>query len=340
LIAWRDEITRRYVGGDVARYDAEITPEEEAIPYVYRSDLVAGTIAVTRSFGRAVKHDVSVSAEASRKVHRPEDLGAYDAAAADEFVREALPVSDTRIGPAVEYHTYSTRFARVLDFNTLALQEDYRLGHDLSIKLYPVLTELRSSRDFMGISAAGAYTVPLGDGIARAVVESVTEIEEHRIADASIQVAARVHTPRFALGRLVFDAFLLRRYRNYLNKKTELGGEGRLRGYTTGEFIGQDVLAANLEFRTRPLEIWSVQLAGAAFFDVGDTFEGFEDLRIKQSAGFGVRFLFPQLGRTVMRADWGFPLTRGYMERDSFPGDIVLTFRQAFPMPAPLLSTQ
>jgi outer membrane protein assembly factor BamA len=149
-----------------------------------------------------------------------------------------------------------------------------------------------------------------------------------------------VHTPRFALGRLVFDALLLRRYRNYLNKLTELGGEGRLRGYTTGEFIGQDVLAANLELRTRPVEIWSVQLAGAAFFDVGDAFEGFEDLRIKQSAGFGVRFLFPQLGRTVMRADWGFPLTRGYMERDSFPGDIVLTFRQAFAMPAPLLSTQ
>jgi hypothetical protein len=341
LIAWRNEISRRYVGGEIARYDAEATPaEEDAIPYVYRSDIVSGTYTLTRSFGRAIKHDVSVSAEGSRRVYRPGNLSAFAPAAAAEFTREALPVSDTRIGPAVEYHTYSTRFTRVLDFNTLALQEDYRLGHDLSLKLYPVLTALRSSRDFMGVAAAGAYTVPLGDGLARAVVESVTEMEEHRIADASIQIGARVHTPRFILGRLVFDAFLLRRYRNYLNKKTELGGETRLRGYPTLAFIGPDVIAANLEYRTRPLEIWSVQLGGAAFFDVGDAFDGFEDLRIKQSAGFGLRVLFPQLGRTVMRADWGFPLTRGYVEQDSFPGDIVITFRQAFPMPAPAAAAQ
>jgi hypothetical protein len=55
---------------------------------------------------------------------------------------------------------------------------------------------------------------------------------------------------------------------------------------------------------------------------------------VKQSAGFGIRLLFPQLDRVVMRADWGFPLTRGYQEPDSFPGDIVVTFRQAFPMPS------
>jgi hypothetical protein len=53
-----------------------------------------------------------------------------------------------------------------------------------------------------------------------------------------------------------------------------------------------------------------------------------------ESAGFGVRVLFPQFDRVVMRADWGFPLTRGVVPTGGFPGDIVVTFRQAFPMPA------
>lgn len=336
-ISWRDAVTRRFVGAELARFDAEATPERDDIPYSYRSDLLLGRYVVTRSFGGSarsggVKHDISVGIEASRRVFRFDDPSGFAPAAVAEFERREMPVSDTRIAPTLRYATYSTRFLRVLNFNTLALQEDYRLGHELAILLYPVTTALNSTRSFLGISAAAAYTVPLGDGLARAVVESVTELEPSRIADASLEVRARVHTPSFGLGRLVFDARLLDRYRNHLNRRSQLGGDTRLRGYPTAAFLGEDVLSANLELRTRPVEIWSCQVAGAAFFDVGDAFDGFDDLRLKQSAGFGVRFLFPQLNRVVMRADWGFPLTRGYRETDSFPGDIVVTFNQAFPM--------
>jgi hypothetical protein len=335
VISWRNEITRRFLGGEIFLYDAEITPAADDIPYLYRSDLLAGAYTVTRSYGRDLKHDFSVSAEVSRKVYRTYDLSAFDPAAVQEFQQSAVPVSDTRIYPAFEYHTHSTTFMSVLDFNTLALQEDYRLGHDVALKLYPVTTALGSSRNFMGIHLAAGYTVPLGDGLARALVESVTEVEGERLADASIELGLRLHTPTFVVGRLVFDVSFLDRYRNYLNRRAQFGGETRLRGYPTGAFLGEDAIAANFEFRTRPLELWSVQLGGAAFFDAGDAFDGFDELRVKQSAGFGLRLLFPQLDRVVMRADWGFPLTRGYVEPDSLPGDIVITFRQAFPMPAP-----
>ncbi|EYF02250.1 membrane protein [Chondromyces apiculatus] len=339
VMQWREEITRRFVAGQVAQYDAAATPEEDGIPFSYRSSVLGGSYTLTRSFGRLLKNNFSVGVEASRRVYRPQDLSAFDPVAAAEFLREAMPTSDTRVGPAFEFHTYSARFKRVLDLNTLALQEDFRIGHELSVKLYPVFEGLGASRNFVGVSASGSYTVPLGDGLARVVAESVTEIEPERLADASFQVAARIHTPRFGFGRLVFDTVLLHRYRNYMNRLTQLGGESRLRGYATGEFIGPDVFAANLEFRSMPLEIWSVQLAGAAFVDVGDAFDGFDDLRLKQSAGFGVRILFPQLDRTVIRADWGFPLARGYMERDTFPGDIIITFGQAFPLPSPSVSS-
>lgn len=340
-IEWRNEVTRRFVGTRLAGFDAEATEEVDRIPYRYRSDQLVGSYKVTRSFGGAaggagaaggVKHDVSVGIEASRKAFRAGDLSGFAPAAVQEFERSVLPVSDTRIGPAFTYSTYSTRFLRVLDFNTLGLQEDYRVGHELLLKIYPVTTALNSSRDFLGVYAAGAYTVPLGDGLARAVVKSVTEIERSRIADASIDLRARVHTPSFGFGRLVLDAQLLHRYRNHLNRRSQLGGDTRLRGYPTRAFLGKDVFSANLELRTRPVEVWSCQIAGVSFFDVGDAFDGFGDLRVKQSAGVGLRLLFPQLDRVVMRADWGIPLTRGYREPDSFPGDLVVTFRQAFPM--------
>jgi hypothetical protein len=344
-IGWRNEVTRRFIGASLARFDAKATPEKDRIPYQYRSDLLVGSYTVTRSFGASraapsagwgTKHDISAGIEASRKVFRAGDLSAFERDAVAEFQQDELPVSDTRIGPTFEYHTYSTRYSRVLDFNTLALQEDYRLGHDLSIKLYPVTTALNSSRDFLGVSVAAAYTVPLlGDGLARAVVESVTEIERSRLPDASLDVSARVHTPSLGFGRVVLDVRFFDRYRNYLNRKTQIGGETRLRGYPTGVLIGENVLAANLELRTRPLELWSCQLAGAAFVDAGDAFDRFDELGLKESAGFGVRLLFPQLERVVMRADWGFPLTPGYVEPDSFPGDIIVTFKQAFPMPSP-----
>ena len=337
-ISWRDEVTRRFVGTKLATFDAAATPGDDGVPYRYRSDLLVGSYVVTRSFGgggarsSAVKHDFSVGIEASRKVYRFDAPAGLAPAAIAEFEARAMPVSDTRVAPTFKYATYSTRFLRVLDFNTLALQEDYRLGHELAILIYPVTTALNSSRSFLGVSAAAAYTVALGDGLARAVVESVTELDGSQIFDASIEARARIHTPSFGVGRLVFDVRLFDRYRNYLNRKLVLGGETRLRGYPTAAFIGEDVLSANLELRTRPLEISSCQVAGAAFFDAGDAFDGFDDLRLKQSAGFGVRALFPQLNRVVMRADWGVPLTRGYREPDALPGDILVTFEQAFPM--------
>jgi hypothetical protein len=339
-MTWRKEVTRRFCvtgssacTGDLRGYDAEVTPQDDAIPYAYRSDIVTGQYYATRSFGSVIKHDFSAGLDVSRRVFRPLDLSTFELAAAEEFVMNALPVSDTRIGPFLEYRTASTRFHRVLDLETLGLQEDVRIGHEVILKVSPITTALNASRNFFATFAGAKYGIPLGDGLAAAFVESTVDIEADRLADASIEAGARVITPRIGIGRLLVDARMLHRYRNYLNRTSALGGSTRLRGYPTQAFLGKDVVVANFEFRTRPVEILACQLGAAAFFDAGDAFEGWSDFRPKQSAGFGLRILFPQLDRTVLRADWGFPLTRGYREPDALPGDIVVTFKQAFPIP-------
>lgn len=340
---WRSEVTRRFCApggvvrcaadGVVAGFDATATPGADLIPWQYRTDRVSGSESITRSFGSLAKHDFTLAFEVQREHYRTYDLAGVAPAAADEFARDAVPVSDTRVGPTLTWHAYSTRFLRVKDLNTLGLQEDYRIGHELIVQVLPVARAVGSSRDYVAVRASAGYTWPFGDGLARAYVESQTELAtDGSVPDASFDGGLRIATPSFAVGRLVFDGYALDRFHNYLNAKSTLGGDGRLRGYPTQAFVGKDVVAYSVELRTRPLELWSVELGAAAFYDAGDAFDTLGDLRPKQSAGGGLRVLFPQLDRVVMRADWGVPLTPGYL-RGGFPGDIIVTFRQAFAMP-------
>jgi hypothetical protein len=66
----------------------------------------------------------------SRNEYRTLDLSAYDPREAEEFRTRFLPVGETRAGPVVEWHGYAADFLRILDFETLGLQEDYQLGHE------------------------------------------------------------------------------------------------------------------------------------------------------------------------------------------------------------------
>lgn len=120
------------------------------------------------------------------------------------------------------------------------------------------------------------------------------------------------------------------------------------------EFMGDDMIVQNLEFRSKPVRLWSAQLGGAAFYDAGDAVDGLRHWVMKHSVGLGLRVLFPQLDRAVFRADWAIPLVdpmpsqraRGApTSRDGFahlPGAVYVNFEQAFGTPtvAPTLSTR
>ncbi len=333
-IQWRSEVTRRFVGVTLATYDADLTPEDDAIPYVYDTDILKGRIAVTRSFGYEVKHDLQLGMEASRSAYRTGDLAGYNPIAVSQFENEALPVSDTRIGPYLQYHLHMNSFWTLLDVETMGLQEDYRLGPELYLRAYPVIEPLGSTRNLIGGYAAAAYTHLFGDGLARGYAASTVEVDTARenLATVQLQGGLRVVGPRMGIGRFLYDGTVLFRLREYLNSRSYIGGNGRLRGYPSDAFEGKDMVASNLEFRTRPIQLWTVQAGAVAFYDVGDAFDGFARLRPKQGAGFGLRLAFPQLGRIVTRIDWGFPLTPEASTGGIAEG-LVVTFRQAFGTP-------
>lgn len=345
-------------GRPAVAVEGEPTPAP-GIPCQYRGDLQSGQVFFVRSFGSRIKHNFRLAATASRRIFRSFDLSAYDPELASQFLRRVPPLSDNLFGASLQYQTFDAHYVRLHDVERMGTQEDYQLGHNFIFRVSPAYAPLRASRSVIRLFAGASYTVPLGDGLVRGYVESQTDLQPADAAtplsDGSIDAGGRIVTPRISIageriGRLVFDARLLHRYANYLNAQSSLGGDGRLRGYPTGAFRDKDILAFNLEFRVRPFEILKTQLGGTVFYDAGDAFDGFQDLRMKQSAGVGLRLFLPQINRIVIRADWGFPLTPGYRYGDAytvrlsdgteqvrriggFPGELTVTFGQAFPVP-------
>ena len=125
---WNDEMVRRYVNANVGTYDSPLTKVNDAIPWEYRVRRFAEGINVTRSFGWATKNDFTFGAEMNLRQYRVPERPDRDPIAVAGFARANVPTSDTRVGPFVQYRGYTSNFLRVLDFETLGLQEDFPLG--------------------------------------------------------------------------------------------------------------------------------------------------------------------------------------------------------------------
>ncbi len=336
-LSWLTEVTRRYSGGRVASVVLDPAtscagPSPLCVPDAYLTDVADAGAFVTRSFGWAAKLDVSLGFDARRSRFRLPDLSAFDPATVDAYRRSRLPLSDDRVGPYLQARAYPTNFLRVLDLETLALQEDYRLGPEGYLRIYPILRALGSTRDVLGVSAGASHTLAVRDGLLRAGLEAIAEAEagSREVTDGSIRATLRAASPRWRYGRVVLDALLLDRYANHLNRITFLGGDSRLRGYPSEILVGSRVLTVNAEYRSRPWQLFeSLQLGGVAFYDAGDAFFAWRDLEVRHAVGLGARILFPQLDRLVLRADVGFPLARS-VPGGASPVAFFVTFGQAF----------
>lgn len=331
--SWRTEIVRRYLGAELATFDAPSTPEVERIPDAYRARRFTQSFQGARSYGLAHKTDVTLGAEVSLREFVGLDPTKFDRRIVEDHLRLRVPTSDTRVAPYAQVRVYESRFFRAHDLDTLGLGEDYRLGYDVWARAFPVTRALGSSRDFVGMDAVAQYALRVADGLARLSGEVMLEVAlpATNIQSAMYGANAAFYSPRFALGRLVVDAIMIARPENYLNQRTTLGGEGRLRGQPSAALLGANMLAYNMELRSRPLHVFTSQLASALFFDVGDAFDTWP-ARPKSSAGFGLRAVLPQFDRNIIRLDVAFPIVRA---QGAGPVGFYLAFEQAFPARIP-----
>jgi hypothetical protein len=320
---WVIEQTRRYSDGTLQESD-------QHIPLVYRSSVARAGAQLTRSYGRELKFNLTWGVELNRRSYqatrRPQDSPADFAA----FVRDELPVSDTRLSPFFMIEHRTARYLATRDVETLSLQESFSLGQIAALRVYPAARSLGSSRNLLGSVAWLGYTWPLYDGLLRVLGSSSIEQADRGRDQASTQAALRLVTPRLGFMRLVADSVLVSTYRNYLNRQLVLGGGSRPRGYPSNAFRNASGAAATAELRTSAVNILSARVGLAAFYDVGGVGKQLPDVKLRQSAGAGVRILFPQVNRQVFRLDWAAPLSPPY---HALPGAVYFTFGQAFDMP-------
>jgi len=332
--SYSNTVTRHYVNANVATFNSPDVVGAAGIPYQYRSRAESVSVSLTRSFGWGIKNNFSLSFNAAKSSYSTFDLSAFNPVVAREF-QGLIPIGEARVYPMLTWASFRNDYFRTLDIATLALQEDYRLGHDVSVSLYPVPRALGSSRDLVGVTARAAYSLAMGDGLVGATATAFAEDSRGDITDGSVGASFGAISPRTGFGRVVMNASFLNRFRNYLNAQTFAGGSDRLRGYPSNFFFGKDTLFYNLEFRSRSAEVLKCQVGGVVFYDVGDAAQGFNMLHAKQSVGTGVRILLPQLNRMVFRADIALPMQRGPFPETGIqtkvdPVGFYLSFGQAF----------
>ncbi len=332
FVGWRRDVEEIYLGGSPRTFDADVTAADDTLPLEWERGVYFARYEAIRSFGRRSKLDLGAGMEALRAEHALPAGAPGDLAALDELRRRELPPSHQRLGPVLGLRAYSTRFLRTLDVDTLALQEDVALGHDLSLQLFPTSAALGSTRTMLGLAAAVGYTARLGDGFARARAAAALEVAGERDSDAVVEAGLHLVTPRLGWGRVVYDATIVDRPRDYHHERIVLGGENRLRGYPIGRLRGATAAATTLEFRTTSVGFWGIELGSAAFVDVGDAPERLTELAPRASVGGGARVLLPMFDRSVFRLDVGFPLDRGPGGVDS-PWGLFMGFYQAVPTP-------
>jgi len=351
-VQWQDAIYRAYSNAQVRTYVDPRTGCSAAdptcvVPFSFHQRVYQAQYELTRSFGWTNNHDFTLAANISRAAYNTQFVGA-NPTTTNDFVKQYVPLGETRVGPSLQYHTYEWRFLRVVDFDTLALQEDYRIGYDVVLRAYPAFKAIGSSRDVTALYGAAQYTWPVRDGLFRLIFESDAQPEQSRIADAFIHPTAHLVTPTIgSIGRIVVDGSWLWRWRNYLNQTEFLGNGDRLRGFPTNFLVGPNLMTYNVEFRTRPVEILSMELGAIAFYDVGDAYGNGDRFQPYQSVGAGLRGLFPWLDRTVFQLDFGVPVERPINPATGAtiaPYNFVVSFGQAFPTPtipvlAPVLPT-
>jgi len=63
------------------------------------------------------------------------------------------------------------------------------------------------------------------------------------------------------------------------------------------------MVLGNVEYRARPIELWSNWLGLVIFYDVGSAYDSV--ISLTHTVGIGLRLLLPQLNKEVVRVDFG-----------------------------------
>jgi len=332
---WQVETSRVYQGATVLQLpnpDPE-TPGD-TIPFIYETREVDAAASYTRSFGRLFKTNVSGLLGAyRRRFTAPLDLGLSDAQRAWLEANKA-PRSEGAVYLGSELALYRAEYLVLRNIDTFALSEDTPIGHRL-------VFQLRWTPGFFpqeGYLEGGAslrYRLYAKDDLATLTLAASARFVPGNTDIPSLvnrRVAAELvnYSPLIGIGRIAFRG-LVDVFSEDLNHRFFLlGGGNGLRGTSPEVLSGTKRVLFNLEYRTLPLEFYTLHAGLVVFYDAGSAFSDSTSFRnnFTQTLGIGLRTLFPQFDVETFRIDFGY-VVRG-VQANSFGDRFSTSFGQVF----------
>jgi outer membrane protein assembly factor BamA len=300
-------ISREFSGMDIIMIEDDDTGEVH--PWEYSRKNMWGSLGFTRSYGRSVKHNLSLNYGLSKEKYKTTGTFGSDSFK-QSFERDILPMSETVGSIGAGYVTWSPNFRKFYNVNSLGLVEDFRFGHFLSLSITWANRAFGGTSDFVGVDLAATYQWLLFNNN----IFSVDASHKRRIGmNESVNLfygaGFRNISPDFWSGRLHVRGALHLIRDSIDNATLTLGGNSGLRGFESEILRGVSRITSNVEYRTRPLELKTIYIGGALFWDSGDVFyEDFADIQMFHSVGAGLRLIFPQGDMKVIRLDFAKPL--------------------------------
>jgi hypothetical protein len=304
----------------------------EPVPFTYRARTAAVDANVTRQFGHAVIHAITLGYRVNRRRYEvPGDFPDPDPNKAALFLATYAPVPETRSEAYIRYDASTPRYAVFRDLNTFDLRENLQLGPILSATIGYGAPELGA--DFravpMGLSV-GWVLAPRG-GLASLTLGTSARLRDGTFIDQRYQAKLTIASPLLGRWVRVVASGLADTYRNDTQRNLfSLGGDTRLRGYAIGDFLGTSELVGNVELRTAPVAVFSQRVGSLLFYDVGDAAPSFSRMFAQHDFGAGVRWLIPQLNSSVLRLDWAIATQNTAFTRAGLPGRVSAGYQQVF----------
>jgi hypothetical protein len=330
------------------------------VPNVYHWRNINTSVGFTRSFGKALKHDVSFGMLAYQRRATEPDNFAFDKQTRDWFVYSVLPRSESAAAVFLGYAIRPTRYAILRNVRSFAFSEDFALGPQLDFDVSFAQDLISAFRVFVVMNIEALYRIAVGRHLFTAFAAGHTRYQPEAgpgpdsvepttgWVDNRLEVGLHHITPPIWIGRFQLYSALVLRKDDLDRGFSRMGGAGTsyssalgwdnddaaLRGYLSGQFIGRNLWRVHAEYRTRPLNLWTIHLGGVLFYDGGSAWgrpgPGRTDppFSYRHSVGVGLRGLLPQFDREGLRIDFGFPLDPA--SAGSFDTWFAFSFGQVF----------
>jgi hypothetical protein len=279
-------------------------------PYTYAARELEAEALYLRSFGRAVKLDLTFGAGAYSRRYSP-GAGEPLSLAQRTFLAEGfLPRTEDAAYLALGARAYKAQYRILHDLETFALSEDYQVGPSLS-----AVVRLANPAGLLGEPFADGYAWLRRRWLGTDQLLQLTGAAGVRYRAAPPQgapswvnqrMAAELvyASPPFKVARLVVRGSA-EAYSNDLDRTMLfLGGGNGLRGSPPELMAGSRRVLLNVELRSRPIELRTLHLGAVLFYDAGAAFD--EAPVPLHSVGLGLRALFPQFDIEPLRFDFGW----------------------------------